>query len=55
MHIKHKPNITITNHILVRVAHGFVVNKTHTLIKKTEQKSFESVMLHVSIPNKKEL
>ena len=28
----------MTNHIVVCVEHGFVVNKTHTLIKKTVHK-----------------
>ena len=36
---------------LVCVEHGYVVNKTHTSIKKTAHKKnrSESVMLHISI------
>ena len=39
------------NDHLVCVEHGFVVNKTHTSIKKTANYKIrsESVMLHISI------
>ena len=36
LYIKQKPNKTMTNHRCFE--HGFVVNKTHTLIKKTTHK-----------------
>ena len=56
--IKHKPNHTMTNHISVCVKHGFVVNKTHTSIKKTAHKNvtckhyshriqYQCILLHV--------